>query len=153
MAVLTGVMWYLTVVLICISLMASVAEHPFICLGPSVCPLWRSICSGPLPVFLISICISKNTYFLVLTSILTNIKIVTQVFYVVVCMIYLFLFFNFNFVLLFNYSCVPFLPIPPTPAEPPSLSHLHTPPWFCPCVLYSSSCNTCLLYTSDAADE
>ena len=29
----------------------------------------------------------------------------------------------------------------PTPAEPPSLPHLHPPPWFCPCVLYSSSCN------------
>ena len=24
----------------------------------------------------------------------------------------------------------------PTPAEPPSLPHLHSPPWFCPCVLY-----------------
>ena len=29
----------------------------------------------------------------------------------------------------------------PTPAEPTSLPHLHSPPWFCPCVLYSSSCN------------
>ena len=29
----------------------------------------------------------------------------------------------------------------PTPAEPPSLPHVHPPPWFCPCVLYSSSCN------------
>ena len=28
----------------------------------------------------------------------------------------------------------------PTPAEPSSLPHLHPPPWFCPCVLYSSSC-------------
>ena len=29
----------------------------------------------------------------------------------------------------------------PTPAEPSSVSHLHRPPWFCPCVLYSSSRN------------
>ena len=28
----------------------------------------------------------------------------------------------------------------PTPAEPTSLPHLHPPPWFCLCVLYSSSC-------------
>ena len=46
-------------------------------------------------------------------------------------------FFNFNFLLLFNYSCVAFLPIPPPhPSQTPVPS-----PQFCPCVLYSSSCN------------
>ena len=50
--------------------------------------------------------------------------------------IYFSSFFNFNFLLLFNYSCGPFLPIPPT-----SLPHFPPPPRFCPCVLYSSSCN------------
>ena len=42
--------------------------------------------------------------------------------------------------LLFNYSCLYFLPTPP---PHPSQTHLppcfHPPPWFCPCVLYSSS--------------
>ena len=28
----------------------------------------------------------------------------------------------------------------PTPANPTSLPHLYLPPWFCPCVLYCSSC-------------
>ena len=30
-------------------------------------------------------------------------------------------------------------PLRPTPAKPTSLPRLHPPPWFCPCVLYSSS--------------
>ena len=51
-----------------------------------------------------------------------------------------FLFFNFycysiTVVCLFSPS------LHPTPAEPTTLPHLHPPPWFCPCVLYSSSCN------------
>ena len=48
----------------------------------------------------------------------------------------------FKFLLLCIYSCMLFLPIPP---PHPSQTHLppplHPPPWFCPCVLYSSSCN------------
>ena len=50
-------------------------------------------------------------------------------------------FFFFKFLLLFNYSCMPFLPIPPPhPSWTHLPPHLHPPPWFCPCVLYSSSC-------------
>ena len=51
------------------------------------------------------------------------------------------IFFFLKFLLLFNYSCLHFLPIPPpTPAELTSLPRLHPPPWFCPWVHYSSSC-------------
>ena len=52
------------------------------------------------------------------------------------------LFFFFNF---YCYSitvvCLFSPSLHPTPGEPTSLPHLHPPPWFCPCVLYSSSCN------------
>ena len=44
---------------------------------------------------------------------------------------------NFFLLLLFSYNCLHFLP---TPAKPTSLPRLHPPPWFSPCVLYSSSC-------------
>ena len=50
-----------------------------------------------------------------------------------------FIYFIFIFkiiLLLFNYSCLHFLP---TPAKPTSLPCLHPTHWFCPCILYSSS--------------
>ena len=44
------------------------------------------------------------------------------------------------YLFLFSYNCLCFLPFPPpTPASPTSLPYLYPPPWFCPCVLYSSS--------------
>ena len=63
MAILTSVNWYVTVVLICISLMASDAEHPFICLWAlllgevsvqALCPLFNWI-----PFFLVWYCVSS----------------------------------------------------------------------------------------------
>ena len=56
---------------------------------------------------------------------------------------------NHHFIYLFIYLFIYFYSIivvcifspsfNPTPAKPTSLPHLYPPPWFCPCVLYSSS--------------
>ena len=49
--IMTGVRWYLIVLLTCIPLMISDIEHLFMGLLPSVCHLWKDVYSGPMPTF------------------------------------------------------------------------------------------------------
>ena len=53
---------------------------------------------------------------------------------------FFFLFFKKIYCYSITVVCIfsPFLH--PTPAKPTSFPRLHPPPWFCPCILYSSFC-------------
>ena len=80
------------------------------------------------------ICWSPNSQYIIMGLFFRN-RIITEIFFSFVRFVF------FKFLLLFNYSCWHFLPIPPPHPNNSHLPpHLHPPPWFCPCVFYSSSC-------------
>ena len=57
--------------------------------------------------------------------------------------LFIYLFLNFNFIYFYFYSvtivCIFSPSLHPTTANLTFLPHLYPPPWFCPCVLYSST--------------
>ena len=61
-------------------------------------------------------------------------RYVFKIYIYIFCNIYFFNCYSITLVCIFSPS------LHPTPAEPTSLPCLHPPPWFYPCVLYSSSC-------------
>ena len=63
------------------------------------------------------------------------------VYYLFIYLYFIFIFFvSFFYCYSITVVCLFSPSLHPTPAEPTSIPHLHPPPWFCPCVLYSSSC-------------
>ena len=68
-----------------------------------------------------------------------NIYIFLFFFYSTFILFYLFSIFKLFYCCSITVVCIFSPPLYPTPAKPTSLPCFHPPPWFCPCVLHSSS--------------